>query len=48
MDEGYAILDIGLDNSKKRIDRGAFYAMELNEIIVERSYQRYFPILGGF
>jgi hypothetical protein len=46
MDEGYVIVDIGMDPS--RSERGAYYAMELHEILVSRNYQRYYPVPGGF
>ncbi|MEW5747564.1 MAG: RHS repeat-associated core domain-containing protein [Candidatus Thermoplasmatota archaeon] len=42
MDEGYIIVDIGLDPNKAR--RGSYYAMELHEILVSRNYQRYYPV----
>ena len=45
MDEGYTIVDIGLDTNKPV--RGKYYAMELHEILVSRNYQRYFPVPGG-
>jgi hypothetical protein len=46
MDEGYVIVDVGMDPN--RPERGAYYAMELHEILVSRNYQRYYPVPGGF
>ena len=43
MDEGYIIVDVGLDVDKPM--RGKYYAMELHEILVSRNYERYYPVL---
>jgi len=46
MDEGYIIADIGMDSN--RAGRSKYYAMELHEILVDKNYQRYYPVPGGF